>query len=154
MQSSRYWVSKKDVYIYFLQKKKRCILTYKIHLIFFSCGTGTWLLEMAKTYPNNLYCGIDTVPMFPLMNVPPNISFINADILDKLPFGSETFDFVHQQLLVRNFNNKDWEFVINEIVRVTKPLGHIELMEMDLVPYQQGPITNKLHEACKFIINC
>lgn len=106
---------------------------------------------MAKAYPNNLYCGIDTATMgFPLVNVPPNVSFINAGVNESLPFGNGSFDFVHQQLLASNISNKDWEFVINEIVRVTKPLGHIELMEMDLVPYQQGPVTIKLHEACKF----
>jgi ubiquinone/menaquinone biosynthesis C-methylase UbiE len=115
----------------------------------FRCGSGTWLLELARMYPNNEYYGVDIAPLFPTDNVPENVRFLSANINNGLPFDPFTFDFVHQRLLVRNLNTKQWQTLIEEMTRITRPYGYIELVEMDLAPYSQGPITRKLFEACK-----
>ncbi|GBC04791.1 hypothetical protein RclHR1_05880004 [Rhizophagus clarus] len=111
------------------------------------CGSGIWLLELARMYPNNEYYGVDVTPLFPTDNLPGNVQFFSANVLYDLPFEAFTFDFVHQRFLVRNFNTKQWQTIIGELTRVTKPHGFIEIMEMDLTPYCQGPTTKKLFEA-------
>ena len=100
-------------------------------------------------YPKNEYYGVDIAPIFPTVNLPRNVHFVSANVLTGLPFDQHTFDFVHQQLLVRNFNTKQWRTAMEELTRVTRPFGFIEFMEMDLAPYSQGPTTRKLFEACK-----
>ncbi|CAB4430165.1 unnamed protein product [Rhizophagus irregularis] len=111
------------------------------------CGSGTWLLELARMYPNNEYYGVDVTPLFPTDNLPGNVQFFIVNVLYDLPFETFTFDFVHQRLLVRDFNTKQWKNIIGELARVTRPYGFIEIMEMDLAPYCQGPTTKKLFEA-------
>ncbi|RIA92643.1 S-adenosyl-L-methionine-dependent methyltransferase [Glomus cerebriforme] len=111
------------------------------------CGSGSWLLEVARMYPNNQYFGVDIAPLFPTNGLPENVHFVMGNILNGLPFLCETFDFVHQRFLVRNFNTRNWQMAIKELTRVAKPGAQIELMEMDLITYNQGPTTKKLFEA-------
>ncbi|RIA79553.1 S-adenosyl-L-methionine-dependent methyltransferase [Glomus cerebriforme] len=111
------------------------------------CGAGSWLLEVAKMYPNNQYFGVDVVPIFPKDNLPGNIHFITGNVLNGLPFSCEMFDFVHQRFMVRNFNTRHWKMAVKELTRVAKLGAYIELMEMDLITYSQGPITKKLFES-------
>lgn len=122
---------------------------FSISFCTFRCGSGTWLLELARMYPNNEYYGVDVTPLFPTDNLPGNVRFFTVNVLYDLPFETFTFDFVHQRLLVRDFNTKQWQTIIGELARVTRPYGFIEIMEMDLAPYCQGPTTKKLFEACK-----
>ena len=51
--------------------------------------------------------------------------------------------------MVRNYNMKQWETIIDEIARVTKLTGYIELIEMDLLPQNKGPATGMLYDGCK-----
>ena len=106
---------------------------------------------MANLYPDNEYRGIDLVEIYPTTNIPPNVLFAKADILDDdgLPFDNNTFDFVNMRFLSRHFNTNQWRVAIEEMARVTKEFGFIEIMEIDLTSYNQGPVTRKLYEACK-----
>ncbi|CAG8553316.1 16964_t:CDS:2, partial [Acaulospora colombiana] len=114
------------------------------------CGTGEWILDMAKEYPNTRFYGLDMLPIYPTSSLPENVKFHQANLLEGLPFEDETFDFVNMSLLVRHLTTRQWEdVVVRELVRVTKPLGFIELMEGDLSLHNQGPITAKLQEASR-----
>nr|CAG8471997.1 10645_t:CDS:2 [Entrophospora candida] len=112
------------------------------------CGTGDWIMELARKYPKSKFIGVDKKPYFPSTDLPENVEFYVVDILEGLPFANNTFDFVHQRFLCSYLSTKQWEeIVINELLRVTKPLGYLELMETDLTSYSQGPITKKLCDA-------
>ncbi|RUS19282.1 hypothetical protein BC937DRAFT_87727 [Endogone sp. FLAS-F59071] len=63
------------------------------------CGSGSWILEMARDYPNSTFIGTDTdTDAFPKhVERPPNCRFIKADTLGGLAFADGEFGFVHQR---------------------------------------------------------
>ncbi|CAG8800642.1 10142_t:CDS:2 [Gigaspora margarita] len=108
------------------------------------CGPGTWTIEMAKSYQLSTFTGVDMIPLFPQEKIPENAKFLQANVLNGLPFLDDTFDFVYMGLLVTAFTITEWEKVIPELVRVTKQGGWIEFMESDFQYYNEGPTTARL----------
>ncbi|CAB4383910.1 S-adenosyl-L-methionine-dependent methyltransferase [Rhizophagus irregularis] len=112
------------------------------------CGPGTWTIEMAESYPKSTFTGVDFAPIFPQEKRPVNAKFLQANILDGLPFLDDTFDFVHMRLLVTAFSAKEWEEkVIPELARVTRQGGWVEFMESDIQYFNEGPVTQRLSNA-------
>ncbi|CAG8592962.1 8161_t:CDS:2, partial [Ambispora gerdemannii] len=96
------------------------------------CGTGTWLIDMARQYPKSHFTGIDFSPIFPTEGIPGNLQFIESNLLDGLLFGDFHFDFVHQKFMFVAFTQTQWEEkVIPELVRLTRPGGWIEIVEAE-----------------------
>lgn len=60
-----------------------------------------------------------------------------------------SFDFVHSKLNFSKILADQWLNVMEEIVRVTKPGGFVELTEPDSPLYSHGPQTLKWAEAGK-----
>lgn len=96
-------------------------------LVYASCGAGSWLFELATDFPSATFTGIDISPVIPTTIKPRNVFFIQGDILDGLPFEDNTFDFVHQRILLVAFSLNEWQGVVNEMVRVLKPGGYLEV---------------------------
>lgn len=94
------------------------------------CGSGTWMFEVATEFPESVFIGIDITPFIPMIR-PPNVKFEHANFLNKLAFDDETFDFVHVRGICMGLTRQHWEPLINELVRVTKIGGYIELGERD-----------------------
>ncbi|CAG8826027.1 34791_t:CDS:2, partial [Gigaspora margarita] len=90
-------------------------------------GAGSWLLEMSTKYPLSKFIGIDISPIQPSFIKPKNAEFIEANILECLPFLNDTFDFVFQRVLFSGIPSKEWLSIINELVRVLKPGGFLEM---------------------------
>lgn len=107
---------------------------------------------MSENYSNSSFTGVDFSPMvFPEEKKPDNVKFIQANILDGLPFLDDTFDFVNMRLMVTAFTATEWkEKVIPELVRVTRQGGYIELMESDIQYSNEGPIAQRLTDACAY----
>ncbi|CAI2168379.1 6838_t:CDS:2 [Funneliformis geosporum] len=104
------------------------------------CGTGLWLLDMAKEYPDSSFIGIDMSPIFPGVNhIPQNVAFLQHNLNNGLPFPNETFDFVFQGFLGNNVINKQWEYYTREMIRVTKPGGWVEIFDYDIDYQNSGP---------------
>ncbi|WP_189361781.1 class I SAM-dependent methyltransferase [Thermogemmatispora tikiterensis] len=93
------------------------------------CGTGRWVIEMARAFPQARVYGIDLEWSTPSQKLPPNVSFLQGDVLQGLPFSEHTFDYVHQRLLAMGIPAKRWPFLLQELQRVTAPGGWIELFE-------------------------
>ncbi|RIA79557.1 S-adenosyl-L-methionine-dependent methyltransferase [Glomus cerebriforme] len=111
------------------------------------CGPGTWLLDLAHKYRNSKFVGVDIEPtVYPNEIKPGNLNFCEADILNGLPFPDNEFDFVHQEIMALIIKADQWNFVISEIVRVTKPGGFIELVEY-IAPNNNGPILSKVYQT-------
>ncbi|HEY4385440.1 MAG TPA: class I SAM-dependent methyltransferase, partial [Ktedonobacteraceae bacterium] len=66
------------------------------------------------------------------------------DVLNGLPFPDRQFDYVHQRLLVAALPATHWPTVIHELVRVTRPGGWIELLEIGVTIQHAGPETTYL----------
>lgn len=112
-------------------------------------GTGRWAAEMAELFPQARIAGVDIAPpaaaegtASPAM--PANYRFVAANVLEGLPFADASFDFTHQRLLYGALPADRWQAVVNELVRVTRPGGWIELVEGSLVT-QGGPAMNALN---------
>ncbi|CAG8531583.1 2781_t:CDS:2 [Funneliformis caledonium] len=103
------------------------------------CGPGTWILDMASEYQNAHFTGIDVAELYPLEIKPKNVSFVQANVLEGLPFDDNTFDFVYMRFMLFAFTLKNWEVAIKELIRVCKPDGFIEMMEKDIFWYNEGP---------------
>nr|CAG8470995.1 7833_t:CDS:2 [Entrophospora candida] len=100
------------------------------------CGPATWLMFMAEEFPKSTFVGIDIVIDLndSKKELPGNLALIRHDILDGLPFPDDTFDFVHQKYMVQSLTIDQWSFVIDELIRITKPDGMIrESIEQKLI---------------------
>ncbi|KAI8973481.1 S-adenosyl-L-methionine-dependent methyltransferase [Mycotypha africana] len=86
---------------------------------------------MATEYPAAEFVGIDKVLLFPQTIRPANVTFKQIDVTHGLPFEDNTFDFVHIRLFLLAFNREQWVACLQEIRRVTKPGGYVQLMEDD-----------------------
>ncbi|KAI8371675.1 S-adenosyl-L-methionine-dependent methyltransferase [Radiomyces spectabilis] len=95
------------------------------------CGPGTWCLDMATEYPECQIYGVDMSDIFPEAIRPPNTHFMQANVLEGLPFEDNTFDFVQARLLVAALKVEQWPLVIKEYLRVLKPGGILQMLEPD-----------------------
>jgi len=80
---------------------------------------------------NSEFYGVDKYPFFPHTIKPVNTSFIIGNITRGLPFKDDEFDLVFIRSLRLDLKEKDWDFVIKESLRITKPSGWIEVCELD-----------------------
>jgi len=110
------------------------------------CGTGRWAVEMAAEFPGALVVGLDLVqpsnltPMLAAMGpLARNVSFVEADLRERLPFPDATFDFAHMRLMFDDLPTEHHLLALREIVRVTRPGGWIECVEPGEAIYQPGP---------------
>ncbi|RIB06256.1 S-adenosyl-L-methionine-dependent methyltransferase [Gigaspora rosea] len=110
------------------------------------CGPGSWSFDIATTYPNVEVIGLDISSHQPEYIKPKNFSFVKANVFEGIPFEDNTFDFVFQRFLVFGYPEDKWPNVINELVRVLKPGGFIELCEPSVVR-DAGPTTQFLWDA-------
>ncbi|CAG8562892.1 12843_t:CDS:2 [Ambispora leptoticha] len=118
------------------------------NVIDIGCGSGTWLIDMARKYPNSNFTGIDFSPIFPTDGIPSNAQFINYNLLDGLPFEDSSFDFIHQKFLVVAFTQVQWEEkVIPELIRLGRPGGWIEFVESDPYLSSDGESTQRICNA-------
>ncbi|KAG9302539.1 hypothetical protein G9A89_007243 [Geosiphon pyriformis] len=104
------------------------------------CGVGTWLFDVANDYPESTFIGIDIRKNYPQEIKPPNVSFIQADALETLPFDDSSFDFVFLRNLKLVFTLEEWRnLVINEVARLLKPGGWMEVAEHPFQILNVGP---------------
>src|SRR5262245_31505645 len=110
-------------------------------------GTGQWAHDLCREFPDAVVAGVDLQPGKP--DGPPNFRFVQAALLDGLPFSDGQFDFVHQRLLALGVPLASWGGVIAELVRVTRPGGWIELVEMDWGVEPAGPASVRLVDLAR-----
>ncbi len=82
---------------------------------------------MATNYSHAEFTGLDFSPIQTSKIKPENFTFIQASLLNELPFENNSFDFVFQRLLCGSISKDKWSFVINELTRVLKPGGYLEV---------------------------
>jgi len=110
-------------------------------------------MNMALEYSASVFVGIDVVPVFP-EDHPPNSIFLKCNILNGLPFPDNTFDFVRQRYLLYTIDWQAWkEKVVKELIRVTKPGGYIEIMDVYCEGINPGIICQKIDTSSKYLMN-
>ncbi|KAI8980833.1 hypothetical protein BDB01DRAFT_187602 [Pilobolus umbonatus] len=114
---------------------------------------------MANDFPQSTFYGVDIIQPFSLStdistsHIPPNCVFEKADVLDGLAFESNTFDYIHQRMMYNAYPEDHIGFVFQEIKRVLKPNGWVELVDGDINPKNAGPKFTFLMEAVKKFLN-
>jgi SAM-dependent methyltransferase len=89
------------------------------------CGSGQWAFDLCSEFPKALAVGLDLVPSKP--EHPENYRFVKSNLLDGLPFPDDRFEFVHQRLLGSGVPLKSWDTVVEDLVRVARPGGWIDM---------------------------
>ncbi|KAI9357822.1 S-adenosyl-L-methionine-dependent methyltransferase [Pilaira anomala] len=118
------------------------------------CGiNASWALEMAKSFPNSNFFGVD-VSDFDVakLEIPTNARLSKGDICKSISALDNTFDFVFQRLLIATFTNDQWNSNLKELYRVTKPGGFIELLEHNPEPFNAGPLFTKLSKQLNAVL--
>ncbi|CAG8461728.1 10265_t:CDS:2 [Diversispora eburnea] len=112
------------------------------------CGAGSWTFDMATNYPKSQIVGIDISPIPSSSEIKPkNITFIQTNVLNGLPFEDNSFDFIFQRFLILGIPADKWNFLINELIRVLKPGGFLELIETSPKFSPMGPYTSELMKS-------
>ncbi|KAF8899036.1 hypothetical protein BD779DRAFT_1486712 [Infundibulicybe gibba] len=106
------------------------------------CGTGTWILDAAKAWPECEFVGFD------LMNIQIPLKYLEKSTAEriewrhgnflttKLPFEDDEFDHVHMQSIAKAVPESKWGVLFEEVNRVLSPGGSVEMIEDDVVfPY-------------------
>jgi len=76
------------------------------------CGPATWTFDMAKEFPSSKFHGVDITPLsFPEGVKPDNCEFQVANIAEHIPYPDNTFDYIHQRLLVMGLTHESWDKV-------------------------------------------
>lgn len=112
-----------------------------------ACGTGRWIAEMGTEFPQSRVVGIDKTQLalqHATLPLPPNCSIQEADITSGLPFSFPYFDFVHLRFSIFAITLPHWPSIVQELVRVTRPGGWVELVDPDLTFAHQGPETTRM----------
>ncbi len=103
-------------------------------------------MDLAKEYPHTRVVGFDIEVPDIAVTCPQNCAFYEGDVLQRLPFPNDTFDYVHQRLLVGAIPAVKWPDVLRELVRVTRPGGWVELLESGDVYHNVGPAQKHLQK--------
>ncbi|ORZ11941.1 S-adenosyl-L-methionine-dependent methyltransferase [Absidia repens] len=93
------------------------------------CGPGTWIMDVATDYPNCQLTGIDISDVFPTTIRPPNVQFEIGNVLSRLPYEDNTFDFINLRFFILALRKNEWSTTLQELYRILKPGGVIESME-------------------------
>jgi SAM-dependent methyltransferase len=115
-----------------------------------ACGTGIWGREMALQFKRAQVTGfdIDRTPLEasrarlgPMGQFPANFQFLEGDALQPFQFADAQFDFTHMRFVGSFISAERWPQVIAEMVRVTKPGGYIEVVELEGVESRSQALT-------------
>ncbi len=120
-----------------------------------ACGTGGWLIDLAKTYPTiSQLAGVDISRRMietareeaEAQHVQDRVTFHVMDVLDALEWPENSFDLTNLRLAVSFLRTWEWPNVIYQLQRVTRPGGIIRLTEADLPVQSSSPALLRLFD--------
>lgn len=119
----------------------------------YRCGDAAWSIDVAIQYPKWIVVGLDDGDGGGGVNglsfkrsIPRNFKFIRRNSilqgLKNLPDG--TFDFIALRLLLLGYTFEQYQALVTECLRVCKPGGYVEVMEMDMRIYHQRVLSSSV----------
>ena len=90
-------------------------------------GTGQWGYDVCRLHGGAMVMGLDLIE--PKPGQPAGYRAVRGNVLQGLPFRSDSFDLVHQRLLFTGVPVANWPETVVELVRVCRPGGWVELVE-------------------------
>ncbi len=119
------------------------------------CGTGNWLVEVAKAYPAiSRLVGVDASERMVTYaraqaeaeQVGDRVEFLVMDVLHKLDFPAASFDLVNQRLGASYLRTWDWPELLHEYQRVLHPGGMVRITEGDIIGESSSPALRRLQQ--------
>lgn len=117
------------------------------------CGTGGWLLEVARNYPGTLrLMGIDINPrtieyareQAKIQQVSERVTFQVMDTLRRLDLPTNSHDLINMRMGASFLRVWDWSALLQEFQRVARPGGVIRVTETDMIEESNSPALNAL----------
>ena len=117
------------------------------------CGTGEWIFDLARRYPKLRIYGIDSSEKaLHHAKVRRNTSSLrqvelrHMDLLQGLPIPDAFVDFIHMRHFARYIKPQAWPYMISECVRVLRPNGWLNIVELELCEIS-SPACMTIHRA-------
>jgi ubiquinone/menaquinone biosynthesis C-methylase UbiE len=119
------------------------------------CGTGGWLIEVAKAYPSiERLVGVDiSKRMIDFARqqakehqVEDRVEFQVMDALHKLHFPDNSFHLVNHRLGMGWLRTWEWPRLLTEYERVTRWTGTIRITESDIATVSSSPAHLRLNQ--------
>src|SRR5258708_2159368 len=110
------------------------------HVLDVGCGTGGWLIEVAKTSPSmTRLVGVDVSERMleyargqaATQGVSDRVEFHVMDALRMLEFPANSFDLINQRLGQGYLRTWDWRKLLQEYQRVGRPGGVVRITESE-----------------------
>lgn len=109
-------------------------------IIDLGCGAGEWIFDLAKRYPKLRIYGIDSnIEALSQAKIRRNTSSLRQvelrhmdSLQEGLPVPDACVDFVHVQRFARSITPQAWPSLIRECVRVLRPSGWLNIVELEL----------------------
>ncbi len=122
------------------------------HVLDVGCGTGSWLIEAALTYPEMSLVGIDISQRMIKCartqardhHVDDRVEFHVMDALCPLDFPAAYFDLVNLRFGISYVRTWDWPTLLTELLRVTRVDGVVRITDCELVHQTNGPALTQL----------
>ncbi|KAJ5319980.1 hypothetical protein N7508_000263 [Penicillium antarcticum] len=93
-------------------------------------GSASWAIEVAEQNPSCEVTGVDIAPHMNPDDVPDNLWLQVDDLNRRFTFPSHHFDLVHSRLLATGIHRTRWPSYLRDIVRVLKPGGWAQMVEI------------------------
>jgi ubiquinone/menaquinone biosynthesis C-methylase UbiE len=119
------------------------------------CGTGGWLIALAKNYPTaKLLVGVDINDKIldyarsqaKAHQVSDRVQFRAMDALQKFTFPSDSFDLVNQRFGPSYLRTWEWPEMLSECQRVIRAGGVIRLVEANILAKNSSPALVRLNQ--------
>lgn len=101
---------------------------------------GIWALEMATQYSNSQVLGLDLKPPGLQAGSPSNLRYNQTDITESWPMNDNSIDFIFQRNMYLHIKQDQWSKLLEEMFRVLKPGGYVELLEVEVCHHNPGPV--------------
>jgi ubiquinone/menaquinone biosynthesis C-methylase UbiE len=117
------------------------------------CGTGDWLIEMAKSYPSiSQLVGVDISGKMiefaraqaEAQNLSNRVKFHIMDALRILEFPDQSFDLINQRFATSYLRSWDWPKLLQEYRRISRSGGIIRVTEFNMVSGTTSPAHQRL----------
>jgi ubiquinone/menaquinone biosynthesis C-methylase UbiE len=116
------------------------------------CGPGGWAVDVANSYPSTKVVGIDISDTMinsarseAKRHTLENVEFIKMNALQPLQFPDQKFDLVNMRGAVEYVPRENWQALLQECYRITRPGGILRLIEADRLAHTNSPAFEKYH---------
>lgn len=110
------------------------------HVLDIGCGTGWWIMNMARRWPDTTFIGFDIAEIQPYLpsyehfaDIADRITWINGNFLDVFPFPDDHFDYVRACRAALAIPEDEWQWFLEGIWRIMKPGAVLEIIDEDLI---------------------